>query len=97
MQKLIRLFGDFDILSFFRMYLLNWIGYVNRMGGTRKVSQVFNNNPQGSRIKGRSKNGWWNWLQTDINRCKIKNWKWRSKNRADREKFIREAEVRIGL
>ena len=92
-----QLFRDLDMLSFFRKYLLNWIVDVNRTGGTRKVSQVFNNNPQGSRLSGRPNNGWWNCVQTDINRCKIENWKQRSINRDDREKFIKEAEVRIGL
>jgi len=29
---------------------LNLIGHVNRMDSNRKVSQVFNNNPKGSRL-----------------------------------------------
>jgi hypothetical protein len=45
------------------------------MDSERKVSEVFNNNPQGSRIRGRSKNRWWNCVQTAINKCKITNWK----------------------
>jgi len=49
------------------------------MDSKRKVSQVFNNNPQGHRLRGRPKNRWWNCVQTDINRCKIENWKERSK------------------
>jgi hypothetical protein len=36
-------------------------------------------------------------VQTDINRCKIKNWKERSKNRADLEKSVEEEKVCIGL
>jgi hypothetical protein len=39
-------------------------------------------------------NRWWNGVQTDINRFKMKKWKERSKNKADWEK---EAKVRIGL
>ena len=31
------------------------IGHVSRMNSKRKVSQVFNNNPQGSRLRGQSK------------------------------------------
>ena len=60
-KELIQLFGDFSILSFFNMLSfvrvsrLNWIGYVNRMDSTRKVSQVCKNNAQGSRIRGRPK------------------------------------------
>jgi len=51
-------FGDFDVLSFIRISRVNCIGYVNRMDSKRKVSQVFNNNPQGSRLLGRPKNRW---------------------------------------
>jgi hypothetical protein len=40
--------GDLDIISFVRISQLNWIGHVNRMDSKRKVSQVFNNNRQGS-------------------------------------------------
>ena len=50
-----QLFGDSYILSFVRVGRSNWIGHVNRMDGKRKVSQVFNNNPQGSRLRGRPK------------------------------------------
>ena len=38
-KKLLQLFGDLHILSFVRISQLNWIGYVDRMGGKRKVSQ----------------------------------------------------------
>jgi hypothetical protein len=43
-----QLFGDVDILSFVVVSQLTWIGHVNRMEGTRKVSEVFKINPQGS-------------------------------------------------
>ena len=74
-KELLQLFGDLDIPPFVRRSRLNWIGHVNRMDSKRKVSQVFNNNPQGSRLRGRPKNRWWNCVQTDINKCKITNWK----------------------
>jgi hypothetical protein len=70
-----QLFGDLDILSFVRVSRLKWIGHVNRMDSKRKVSQVFYNNPQGHRLRGKPKNRWWNCVQTDINRRKIENWK----------------------
>jgi len=37
------------------------------------LSQAFDNNPLGSRLKGRPNNRCWNCFQTDINKCKIKN------------------------
>jgi hypothetical protein len=36
-------------------------------------------------------------LKTDINKCKITNWKEGSRKRADWEKSTKEAKVRIGL
>ena len=51
-----QLFGDLDILSIDRISWLNWIGHVNRMDSVRKESQVFNDNPLGSQLRGRPKN-----------------------------------------
>ena len=47
-KELMQLFGDQDVLSFVRISKFNWIGHVNRMDSKRKVSQVFNNIPEGS-------------------------------------------------
>jgi hypothetical protein len=50
-----QLFGDLDsdirVLSFVRISRLNWIGHINRMDSEIKVSQVFNNNLQESRLR----------------------------------------------
>lgn len=35
--------------------------------------------------------------QTDINKYKVRNWKDRSKNRADCDESFKEAKIRIGL
>jgi len=78
-KELIRLFGDLDMLSFVKISRLNWICRLNRMGSERRVSKVFNNNPQGSQLRGRPKNRWWNCVRTSINKCKITNVKERSK------------------
>ena len=88
-----QLFGDLDIFLFGRLRQLNWIGHVNGMGSKRKVSPLFNNNPQGSRLRGRPRNRWWNCVETDINKCKITNLKDRSKNRDDWEKSTKESQV----
>ena len=57
---------NFDVPSFVRIRRLNWICLFNRTGSNRKVSQVFNNNPQESRLRGRPKNRWWNCIHTQI-------------------------------
>ena len=61
-----QLFGNLDTLPFVRITRSLWIGNVNRMDSKGKVSQVFNGNPQGSRLRGRPKNRWWNCVQRDI-------------------------------
>jgi hypothetical protein len=63
------------------------------MDSKRKVSQVFNNNAQGSRLRGRPKYRWWNCLQTDINKCKRKNLKEWLRNRDVWEKCVKEGKV----
>ena len=73
---------------------MNWIGHVNRMDSKRKVSQVFNSNPQGSRLRGRPKSRWWNCVQKDVDKYKITEWKERSLNRADWEMSSKEAKGR---
>jgi hypothetical protein len=55
-KELLQLLGDLDVISFARISQLNWLGHVNRKGSKRKRSQVSNNNPQGSRLRGRPKN-----------------------------------------
>jgi hypothetical protein len=62
-KELMQPFGDSDILSFVRISRLNWIGRVNRMDSKRKLSQVFHNNSQGSRLRGRPKTKLWNCVQ----------------------------------
>ena len=51
-KVLLQLVRDLYILSVVRISRLSWISHVNRMDSKRKVSQVFNNNPQGSRLRG---------------------------------------------
>jgi hypothetical protein len=51
-KGLMQLFGELDIISFVRINGLIWIGYVKRMDSKRKIRQAFNNEPQGSRLRG---------------------------------------------
>jgi len=51
-KELIQQFGDLDVLPFVRTSWLNWIGHINKMVTKGKVSQVFNSNTQGSRLRG---------------------------------------------
>ena len=76
--ELMQLFGDLNILSFVRVLRLNCIGHVNSMDSKRGETQGCNNNPQGSQLRGRPKNRWWNHTQKDINTGTITNWRERS-------------------
>jgi hypothetical protein len=61
------------------------------------VSQVFNNNPQGSRPRGRPRNRWWNVYKQILRSVNLTTGKKGKKNRVDWERAIKEAKVRIGL
>jgi len=87
--KLIKLFGYLDMLSFVRISQLILICYVNRMGSKRTLSEVFGYNPQGRRLRSVIV-----YKQMLIN-AKLQIGK--TENRADWEKFIKEAKVCIGL
>jgi hypothetical protein len=76
-MEFMQLLGDLDRLPLVTISGLHWIGHGNGMHSNRKVLQVFNSNPQGSRRRGRPKNRWWNYVETDINKCIITNWKGR--------------------
>jgi hypothetical protein len=52
-NELIQLYGDLDMISFIRINRLRWIGHVNRKDNKRMAIQVFANQPQGSRQRGR--------------------------------------------
>jgi len=61
------------------------IGHVKGIESRSNVSQVFHDNPRGSRLRGGPKHRWWNCVQTDIDKWKIKHWTEGSKNRVDWE------------
>jgi hypothetical protein len=81
-NELTQLFGDLDKLSFVGTSRLNRIDHVSRMDTERKVSQIFNNNPQVSRQRGQPKIIWCHCVQTDINKCKSKKLKERQKKQS---------------
>jgi len=75
---------------------LNLIGRVNRMNSKRKVSHGFNNDHGRSRLGGRPKSRWQIWVERDFSKCKIKNWKQRSKYRAEWGVSLKEVKARYG-
>jgi len=50
---------------------LDWLCKNNGWYCTRKVNQVFYNTLQGSRLRIRPRNRWWNCVQTNNNKLKI--------------------------
>jgi hypothetical protein len=67
-------FVRLDTLSFVRISGMKWIGHVNRMHSKRKDSRLFATILREVDEED-DLNRWWNCAQTDINTCKIKNWK----------------------
>jgi hypothetical protein len=67
------------------------------MDNTRKVSQIFNNNPQGSRLKGRQKADGGTVYKQILIDAKLKTVKRGTSKKYDWEKSIKKAKVHIGL
>jgi hypothetical protein len=96
-NELMQLYGDLDIVSFIRINRLRWIGHISRMDNNRMVYQVFANQSQGSRPRGRPNSRWWDCVYDDITTCKIRNWEQRSKNREDWMRSNKEAKAHSQL
>ena len=69
------LYKEADLETHIRCQRLRWLGHIIRMENTRKVKIVFNNNPEGARLRGRPRTRWWNYVQADLNRFGIRNWR----------------------
>ena len=95
--ELMQLFGDLDILSFVRAVRLNWVGCVNRMDSTRKVSQVFNVNLQGKSGNRTTKKQMVELCTNMLINAKLQTGKRGRKTKADCEKRFKEEKVRTGL
>jgi hypothetical protein len=65
--------------------------------GSKRKNQVFNNDPQGSRLRGRPKTGGGTVYKQLLINGKLRVGKRDKKNRADWEKSIKEAKVRTGM
>ena len=96
-NELMEMYGDLDVISFIKLNRLRWIGHVSRMDANKKVHQVCYIHPQGKRLRGRPKNRWWDSVQKDISKCKIKCWTQLAKDRGIWRRTLQEAEARIGL
>ena len=75
---------------------MNWIGRVNKVNSKIRVSQVFNNNNQGSRLGGRPKTDGRTVYKQILVNAKLKTEIRGKKNRADWGMFLKEAKVRTG-
>ena len=54
--ELENMFGDLDFVSFIRINRLKWLGHVNRIDADRTPKSIFNNQPEGNRLKDRPRN-----------------------------------------
>ncbi|PSN40205.1 hypothetical protein C0J52_25406 [Blattella germanica] len=66
------------------------------MEASRKVKMVFNNNPEGTRLRGRPRNRWWNCVRADLNRFGISNWSELAMDREGWKRAMEEANAHLG-
>jgi hypothetical protein len=67
------------------------------MDKERKVNNIFYNQSQGTRVRGRLKNQGMDCVLLDIRKCKIRNWKEQSRDRGIWMRSIMEVKACIGL
>ncbi|KAJ4435603.1 hypothetical protein ANN_18219 [Periplaneta americana] len=72
-----QLYKYLDLIAFIKIVRLKWIGH--KMEENRGPYQVFINQLQGKRQRGRPKARWWDDVYNDIRKCKITRWNTRPK------------------
>ena len=95
-DELYELYKEADLETHIRCQRLRWLGHIIRMENTRKVKIVFNNNPEGARLRGRPRTRWWNCVQADLNRFGIRNWRELAMDRVGWRRTMEEVKARMG-
>lgn len=90
------LYKEPDLETHIRFQRLRWLGHITRMEASRKVKMVFNNNPDGTRLRGRPRNRWWNCVRADVDRFKITNWSELAMDREGWKRAMEEAKAHLG-
>ncbi|KAJ4446078.1 hypothetical protein ANN_12770 [Periplaneta americana] len=90
-NEIYELYKESDLEAHIRCQRLRWLGHVTRMETTRKVKIVFNNNPDGTRLRGRPRTRWWNCVRVDVNRLGIRNWEELAMDREGWKRAIEES------
>ena len=67
------------------------------MDAGRTPKSIFNNEPEGNKLRDRYKNCWWNFMQSDLKKYEVFYRKKRSTDREDCKKSIDETKVFIRL
>jgi len=89
-MEIMHLPGNLDVCSFVITSRLSWICHINRMGSKRQENQVLNNNPPGSRLRGRPNKRWRNCVKRILIVTKCEIGKRVQKNGADWKEFIED-------
>ncbi|KAJ4443479.1 hypothetical protein ANN_05151 [Periplaneta americana] len=95
-NEIYELYKESDLEAHIRCQRLRWLGHVTRMETTRKVKIVFNNNPDGTRLRGRPRTRWWNCVRVDVNRLGIRNWRELAMDREGWKRAIEEVKAHLG-
>jgi hypothetical protein len=66
-----QLYGDLYIVSFITINKLRWIGHINGMVSKRMMYQVFVNELQGNRQRGRPRYRWRDCVYGDVTNCRL--------------------------
>jgi len=92
-QELRKPHKDLDILADIKKRALEWTGHLVRMDQGRAVKKIFENEPEGSRRRGRPRLRWLEDVGKDPLVMKIKKWLQKAANREELASTIKEAKA----
>jgi hypothetical protein len=64
-----------NVIRFIKSQRLKWLGRVERMPQEREVTRIYKWKPFASRLRGRPKIRWEDYIRKDLQTMRIKNWK----------------------
>ena len=73
-QELDEIIKRKNIINFIRAQRLSWLGYTERMQGTRMVKAIYCWKPISRRPTGRPKTRWGDDVRKCIQKIKVRNW-----------------------
>jgi len=85
------------IVRFIKSQRLHWAAHLIRMDTIRTVKKLTEWEPYSSRPVGRPRLRWFQQVEEDLNKMKVRNWREKCKDRGLWNKIVKQAKTHQGL